>query len=200
MIRKYWPFSSAPRIVWFLGLLALPSALAAQAPGNPARQPVTQSLAAFATRYQEWLLAAFDSIPENKYAYKPTPVQQSIGYVAQHIEDGNRFLCAQFAGLPWVRVGEDTLADTVKAHWPKAKLLARLRASFAYCDTAVSRVTDGTLADSVVALPASSGRKIVRARGFIAWDVDLVDHYSQIANYMRLNGMIPPSGLPRPGR
>jgi hypothetical protein len=30
--------------------------------------------------------------------------------------------------------------------------------------------------------------------------LDLADHYSQIANYMRLNGMLPPSALPRPGR
>lgn len=193
MIRKQ-------RSLWFLGLLALPSAIAAQTPATAARQPVTQSLAAFAMQYRGWLLAAFDSIPESKYAYKPTPAQQSIGYVAQHIEDGNRFLCAQFGGLPWVRVGEDTLAGPVKAQWPKVKLLARLRASFAYCDTAVARVTDGMLADEVVALPASSGRKIVRARGLIAWDLDLADHYSQIANYMRLNGMIPPSARPRPGR
>jgi hypothetical protein len=30
--------------------------------------------------------------------------------------------------------------------------------------------------------------------------LDLADHYSQIANYMRLNGILPPSALPRPGR
>jgi hypothetical protein len=30
--------------------------------------------------------------------------------------------------------------------------------------------------------------------------VDLADHYSQIANYMRLNGMLPPTALPRPAR
>jgi hypothetical protein len=28
--------------------------------------------------------------------------------------------------------------------------------------------------------------------------VDMADHYSQIANYMRLNGMLPPTALPRP--
>jgi hypothetical protein len=28
--------------------------------------------------------------------------------------------------------------------------------------------------------------------------VDMADHYSQIANYMRLNHMIPPTALPRP--
>jgi hypothetical protein len=30
--------------------------------------------------------------------------------------------------------------------------------------------------------------------------LDLADHYSQLANYMRLNNILPPSALPRPGR
>jgi hypothetical protein len=28
--------------------------------------------------------------------------------------------------------------------------------------------------------------------------IDMADHYSQIANYMRLNNLIPPTALPRP--
>jgi hypothetical protein len=31
-------------------------------------------------------------------------------------------------------------------------------------------------------------------------DLDMADHYSQIANYMRLNNLIPPTALPRPSR
>jgi hypothetical protein len=30
--------------------------------------------------------------------------------------------------------------------------------------------------------------------------LDIEDHYSQLANYMRLNNMLPPTALPRPGR
>ena len=30
--------------------------------------------------------------------------------------------------------------------------------------------------------------------------IDMADHYSQLANYMRLNGMLPPTALPRPPR
>jgi hypothetical protein len=28
--------------------------------------------------------------------------------------------------------------------------------------------------------------------------MDMQDHYSQIANYMRLNNILPPTALPRP--
>jgi hypothetical protein len=28
--------------------------------------------------------------------------------------------------------------------------------------------------------------------------LDMADHYSQLANYMRLNNILPPTALPRP--
>jgi hypothetical protein len=30
--------------------------------------------------------------------------------------------------------------------------------------------------------------------------VDMADHCSQLDNYMRLNNLLPPTALPRPGR
>ena len=59
---------------------------------------------------------------------------------------------------------------------------------------------DASLADEVPAYPLNSGRKIARARYLLAFVTDLAEHYSQIASYMRLNGMVPPSALPRPNR
>ena len=39
-------------------------------------------------------------------------------------------------------------------------------------------------------------RRAPRARWVLLFFMDLADHYSQIANYMRLPGMVPPSALP----
>jgi len=41
--------------------------------------------------------------------------------------------------------------------------------------------------------------KRVRAGMVLGHAMDLADHYSQLANYMRLNGMLPPTALPRKG-
>jgi hypothetical protein len=181
--------------------LAIPAALAAQ-PSAPASQqppanPITLTFKAAGSRYAGLLTQAFDSIPAGKYGYKPTPVQQSVGYVAQHLESANYFLCSRFGGAPVTMTAKDSLADTVKANWPKDTLTARLRASFAYCDAAMANVNDAKLADELPTGPAGSGRTTARARYVLGYVTDLVDHYSQIANYMRLNGMIPPSSLPQ---
>ena len=181
--------------------LVLPFALAAQQPSAPAPQPanpVAASFKAFHTRYGGWLSAAFDSIPASKYSYKPTPVQMTVGAIAAHLEDANYQLCALMNGDKRTMTAKDSLADSVKAMWPKDTLSARLKASFAYCDAAISRVEDSKLADAMPAGPPGSGRTVPRARYLIIYVTDLADHYSQIANYMRLNNMVPPSALPRP--
>jgi hypothetical protein len=179
--------------------LVFPVSLAAQQPAAASQQPpvnpITQAFKASGTRYAGWLMAAFDSIPAGKYSYKPTPVQQSVGYVAQHLENANYQLCSRFGGPAPVMTARDSLADTVKAAWPKDTLVTRLKASFSYCDAAMANVTDAKLTEEVPAGPA--GRTAARARFVLGYVTDLVDHYSQIANYMRLNGMIPPSSQPR---
>ena len=174
--------------------LAVPMALAAQ---QPPANPITTAFKTSGARYAGWLTAAFDSIPAAKYGYKPTPVQQSVGYVAQHLESANYQLCSRFGGPAPTMTARDSLADTVKAAWPKDTLTARLKASFAYCDAAMARVDDAKLTEEVPAGPA--GRTAARARFVLGYVTDLVDHYSQIANYMRMNGMVPPSSMPRRG-
>lgn len=183
------------------GLFVLPIALSAQQPSPPATpDPITASFKAFHTRYGAWLTAAFDSVPASKYSYKPTPAQLTIGYIAQHLEDANYQLCALMNGERRPMTARDSLADTIKAQWPKDTLTARLKASFTYCDGALARVSDAKLADPMPAGPPGSGRTVPRARYLLVYVTDLVDHYSQMANYMRLNGMLPPSAQPRPTR
>ena len=177
--------------------LVVPIVLAAQQPAAPPANPITQSFKQSADQYDHWLVAAFDSIPASKYGYKPTPAQLTIGYIAQHLESANYGLCARFGSLSRTTTARDSLADTVKANWPKDTLVARLKASFAFCDTAMTRVTDASLTESIPVGAPGSGRTVIRARYVLGFVTDLADHWSQIANYMRLNGMIPPSALPR---
>jgi len=77
--------------------------------------------------------------------------------------------------------------------------VSKLKASFAFCDQAIEQVTDATLADAISFTLGGAERKSTRVNLVLLHALDLADHYSQIANYMRLNGMLPPTALPRPG-
>lgn len=174
---------SAPLV---LAAVAIPALLVAQTPssGSPEPRPtsVMFSFETFADRYGSFLVAAFDSIPASKYGYRPTPVQQSIGYIAQHLEGANYGLCSLLGGPEAPTSAKDSLPDSVKATWPKDTLVTRLRASLRYCDAALARL--GKVDDAR------------RASTLLAFETDLAEHYSQLASYMRLLGLVPPSALP----
>ena len=90
-----------------------------------------------------------------------------------------------------------TTADSVKATWPKDKLVKSLKDSFAFCDQALAQVDDAKLADQISITFGGNSRTVTRAGMVLGHALDLADHYSQLANYMRLNNMIPPTALPR---
>src|SRR2546430_2053173 len=137
-----------------LALMA-PIALAAQqpsaaAPTTPPANPITTAFRNRIAGLHRNIAQAFDSIPESKFSYKPTPAQLSIGYIAQHIANDNYFFCNNFGAMKGTRAAEDTAtADSVKATWPKAKLVTRLKESFAYCDQAIAQLDDAKLAEQV---------------------------------------------------
>jgi hypothetical protein len=180
--------------------LVAPISLAAQQP--PASLPANPTTAAFRTRISALhrnIAQAFDSIPQSKFSYKPTPAQLSIGFIAQHIASDDYFFCNNFGALKGTRTAEDTAtADSVKATWPKEKLMARLRDSFAFCDQAIAQLDDAKLGEPVTITFGGNSRTVARAGMVLGHALDLADHYSQLANYMRLNNILPPTALPRP--
>ena len=188
--------------LFHLATLALvaPIALAAQQP--PAALPANPLTASFRTRISTLhrnIAQAFDSIPESKFSYKPTPAQLSIGYIAAHIANDDYFFCNNFGAMKGTRPVEDTAtADSVKATWPKDKLVARLKDSFAFCDQAIAQLDDAKLGEPVTITFGGNSRTLPRAQMVLGHALDLADHYSQLANYMRLNNMLPPTALPRP--
>jgi uncharacterized damage-inducible protein DinB len=181
--------------------LAAPIALAAQqqTPAAPPPNPITTAFRNRISGLHRNIAQAFDSIPASKFSYKPTPAQLSIGYIAQHIADDDYFFCNNFGAMKGTRPAEDTAtADSVKAIWPKEKLVARLRESFTYCDQAIGQLDDAKLGEQVTITFAGNTRTVARAGMVLGHALDLADHYSQLANYMRLNNILPPTALPRP--
>ena len=182
-----------------IAALVLPIGLAAQqTPAASTANPITAVFKRNTLNFQRNLAQAFDSIPESKYGYKPTPAQLSIGYIAQHLADDNYFFCNQFGAMKATRPEKDTATpDSVKAKWPKDTLVAKLKASFAFCENAIGQVDDAKLSDEITMTYGGNSRKAPRASMVLGHVIDMADHYSQIANYMRLNGMLPPTALQR---
>src|SRR5258708_4150265 len=134
-----------------IALLVAPIGLAAQHP--PAALPANPVTAAFRTRITALhrnIAQAFDSIPESKFGYKPTPAQLSIGFIAQHVASDDYFFCNNFGAMKATLPASDTAtADSVKAKWPKDTLVAKLKASFTFCENAFAQLDDSKLAEPI---------------------------------------------------
>ena len=180
--------------------LAVPAGVFAQSAGGNTANPITTAFTRSIGYESKNIQEAFDSIPESKFSYKPTPAQLSFGYIAQHVADDNYLFCEQFGDLKPSRSDkEKNTPDSVKATWSKDTLVSQLKASFAYCDKAMAQLQDSKLGDEVSLTYEGKTYKRVRAGMVLGHAMDLADHYSQLANYMRLNGMLPPTALPRKG-
>jgi hypothetical protein len=182
--------------------LALPAALAAQQPSTAAPpNPITAAFRGRTMGLQRNLAQAFDSIPESKFSYKPTPAQLSIGYIAQHVASDNYLFCNAFGSMKaTVPATDNTTPDSIKAKWPKDTLVAKLKASLTFCENAFAQLDDAKLADEVPLTFNGQTRNVTRVTMVLGHVLDIEDHYSQLANYMRLNNILPPTALPRPGR
>jgi hypothetical protein len=95
---------------------------------------------------------------------------------------------------------DSATADSIKATWPKDTLVAKLKASFTFCENAFAQLDDAKLADQITLTFNGQPRPSTRVTMVLGHVLDVEDHYSQLANYMRLNNILPPTALPRPGR
>ena len=172
-----------PAVALAAVLVALPALAAAQ-------NPVSDALRATEQRQARNLVAAADLFPADKYVYKPTEAQMSVGDIVVHLIEGNDQLCSGLGGTPAPR------RAALAAGAPKDQLVARLRETFQSCETALAGVTDAKMNDQV---PFFGGRQTTRATLLLATVADWADHYSQLAIYLRLNNILPPTARPRPG-
>ena len=160
-------------------ILAVPGILGAQQ-----ANPVADAFRDNARDAAKNLIAAAEEWPADKLKYKPTPAQMSVGDIMVHLAQGNDYLCGTIGGVKAptrAKVDHDDSRDA---------LVARLRETFAFCDQALAPLTDANLGEQ---LPFFGGRKMSRAAIMTLTTGDWADHYSQYANYLRLNGMLPPT-------
>jgi DinB family protein len=149
------------------------------------KNPVTSVVKQILPRQEKNLVAAAEQMPADKFTYKPTEQQMAFAHLIFHIIGSNNHLCATIGDIP-----EPKPPVPLKESDGKDKLVTALKASFAFCTTALDKVEDSKLGDEVELF---GGRKGPRAFALIALTNDWADHYASAAMYLRLNGILPPT-------
>ncbi len=173
------------RLVWLATIgLAAPLAVQAQATTNP----VVSSAHEIFTRQSAFMTAAAEEMPADKFTYRPTPDQSTFAHILAHVAQANNGICAILSGNPAPQGPKTSDTDSKEA------LIAGMNASFTFCDQTLTNLPDSKLGDTITYF---RGAQKPRSRALVELTDDLEDHYSQMAMYLRLNGMTPPSAQPK---
>jgi hypothetical protein len=157
--------------------------------GGAQAAPVAAAFRDNATTMGKNLAAAADLMPSDKYSFKPTPAQMSFADIMVHLAQGNDFLCGTIAAV------KAPTRTKVAATDAKDALVARLKETFQFCDEAFAKLDDSKLGEQV---PMFGGKTMSRAAAETLTTGDWADHYSQVAIYLRLNALLPPTAK-KPG-
>src|SRR5580692_3970757 len=135
-------------------------------------------------------LALAEAMPEEKYSYIPTTGKfddaRSFGEQVKHVA------CAQFAFFNEFE-GKKPPDDCEKGgHDPaktKAELIKYLKNSFDYGNRVLATLTANNALDRVEGRYAGPNTKL-GISVIAVWHI--TDHYGQLVEYLRLNGVVPP--------
>jgi hypothetical protein len=181
------------RVIFSL-LFLLASAHGARAQsGVPAKPPTaSQVIDAWIANTETHLVPVADAMPEDKYSFAPTNGEfkgvRTFAEQIKHLAANNYRMAAKI-------LGEKPAADQESEQGPdsvrtKAEIVAYLSGSFAALHKAVGTID---ASNEVALLPGKSG---VWERARLGLAIDAVahsfDHYGQLVEYLRMNGIVPP--------
>lgn len=155
---------------------------------KPSSNPVSDTVRGMLGGRAKNLTAAVEAMPADKFSYKPTEGQMTFGALAEHIAESNNLLCSKLSS-------QAAPSDKISEKDPKDKLVAAVKSSFAYCETALKGVQDSQLGEQVTLF---GGHPAPKAAALIALAGGWADHYGAAAIYLRLNGILPPTAQKPP--
>ena len=143
------------------------------------------------------VLEAAEAMPEDKFDFSPEKLNlpgsdykgvRTFGEQLKHVAASNYLIWSPITGeRPPDTVNDGKGPDNMKA---KADIIKYLKDSFAFGHKSVATLNDSNLVQPIV-----RNNKPPTTRLFLATfaPAHAVDHYGQIVEYLRMNGIVPPA-------
>jgi uncharacterized damage-inducible protein DinB len=137
-------------------------------------------------------------MPADKYGFAPTDGEfkgvRTFGQQLKHLAATNHILAAAALGeAPPADAGDEVGPETVRT---KAEILDYLNDSFAHLGKAVDAIGDTRVpvkSSPISPLPVTSTTRLALTVEALVHDFD---HYGQMVEYLRMNGVVPPASRP----
>lgn len=161
---------------------------------QPSRQrTIAETLDSWITNAEMHVVPAADALPADKYRFAPPTAYgdfrgvRTFAQQVKHLAANNYWMAALISReRPSAEMSNETGPDSVQS---KAQIMVYLEGSFAALHRAVTKID----ASNVVAQVQNDGSWQTTRLSFAADAVaHSFDHYGQLVEYLRMNGIVPP--------
>ena len=152
------------------------------------------------------VMNAADAIPEDKYDWSPASANipgdfktpnavRTTAEQFKHIGDALEAFAGGILGEKRASNADENGPKNVKS---KSDVIAYLKASFAKAHSAIETINQQNVVEQIPSPFDPSGKsKTTRLSGAVGMIGHSNNHYGQIIEYMRMNGIVPPESRPR---
>lgn len=195
-------------MAWILtAVTAMPAAAQAATPTtgqatgescSPDAQREKRAQEIFVKLARKLIVSAAEAMPADKYGFAPSEGEfkgvRSFGQQLKHLAATNHILAA-------AALNEEAPADAGDEMGPeavrtKAEILEYLNASFAHLDRAVAAIGDRGIAVKTSPISPLPATAVTRLSLIDEALIHTFDHYGQMVEYLRMNGVVPPGSRP----
>jgi len=181
-----------------LALLAYAGAVPAQSIKQPPQHNITETLDSWITHGETLVVGVADAMPADNYSFAPPKSfadfngVRTFGEQLKHLSANNYRMAALSLGeKPTAEMQNETGPDSAKT---KAEITDYVTGSFVVLHKAVATI-DAQNAARAIASPSSwQKNRLSFAVDAVAHDMD---HYGQLVEYLRMNGIVPPDSRPK---
>ena len=144
------------------------------------------------------IISVVDAMPADKFGFAPTDGEfkgvRTFGQMVKHFSATNHILAAAALGEePPAEAGDELGPESVRT---KAEILAYLKGSFVHLDKAVEAIGQTNIPVNASPISPLKRGEVTRLALITETLVHAYDHYGQLVEYLRMNGVVPPASRP----
>jgi uncharacterized damage-inducible protein DinB len=144
------------------------------------------------------IISTVDAMPADKFGFAPTDGEfkgvHTFGQMVKHFSATNHILAAAALGEePPAEAGDELGPESVRT---KAEILAYLKGSFVHLDKAVEAIGQTNIPVNASPISPLKRGEVTRLALITEALLHAYDHYGQMVEYLRMNGVVPPASRP----
>ncbi len=180
---------------------AAKSSPAADASASPSTLTIASAIDRQISLVEKEVVDAAEAMPEDKFDFSPEKLNlpgsdykgvRTFGEQLKHIAASNYLIWSPITGeKPPDTVNDGKGPDNMKA---KAEIIKFVKDSFAFGHKAVATLNSSNLVEPIT---SKSGRQTTRLFQATFAAAHCFDHYGQMIEYLRMNGIVPPASRGR---